>query len=94
MDVTDSSEKKENGEVENEKQDENEEEEDDDEDDDDEDSEDDNVNVIIGDINKTGPTYTNLNIPKRGPTITGPGVKVSSKTVYFLVVKIYLISCL
>jgi len=34
--------------------------------DDDEDSDEDNVNVVIGDISKSAPTYTNLNIHKRG----------------------------
>lgn len=46
-----------------------------DEDDEEDDSDEDNVNVIIGDINKSGPTYTNLNIPKRGPAIPAPGIK-------------------
>jgi cobalamin biosynthesis protein CobT len=32
----------------------------------DEDSDEDNVNVVIGDISKSAPTYTNLNIHKRG----------------------------
>ncbi|KAK6633546.1 hypothetical protein RUM44_004153 [Polyplax serrata] len=83
MDVIEEEEKKENGECENEnekkKENEEEEDEDDEEDDEDDDSDEDNVNVIIGDLNKSGPTYTNINIPKRGPTITGPGVKSAGK---------------
>lgn len=50
-----------------------------DEDDDDDDSDEDNVNVIIGDINKSGPTYTNINIAKRGPVVPALGIKPAGK---------------
>lgn len=52
---------------------------DEEEEDEEEDSDEDNVNVIIGDINKSGPTYTNLNIPKRGPAVPAPGIKPQGK---------------
>lgn len=52
---------------------------DEEEDDEDEDSDEDNVNVIIGDINKSGPTYTNINIAKRGITMPTPGIKPQGK---------------
>lgn len=40
-----------------------------DEEEEDEDSDEDNVNVVIGDISKSAPTYTNLNIHKRGAMV-------------------------
>ncbi|KAL0281044.1 UNVERIFIED_CONTAM: hypothetical protein PYX00_002159 [Menopon gallinae] len=49
------------------------------EDDDEDDSDEDNVHVIIGDINRSSPSYTNINISKRGPTIPAPGVKSTGK---------------
>lgn len=52
------------------------------EDDDEDDSDEDNVHVIIGDINRSSPSYTNLNISKRGPTIPAPGVKVMEASLF------------
>lgn len=88
VEAADTQKKIENGELENDKQGENEEDEDDEDDEDeDDDSDEDNVNVIIGDLNKSGPTYTNINIPKRGPTITGPGIKVNYFFNYYYFIK-------